>query len=194
MTLRAHAPAPWPPLGHGLHLDQATERGRQIIRRAAHDAHLREEPLGSNRAPYLDALCTRFGIPLGSYWCALWAGAVLIDCGCLVPGAFADCDRWLPYLVPVTAVSPGDRTGAAILYGTRGTGPVDPDYQVMKATGWNAVHLGLVADGTTTPMITVEGNRGYAGSPTNNGVAVDFAPTYRPDVLGLVLPRPSETV
>ena len=189
MTLVTLPARPWPLMGHGLHLSQATELGQRIITRAAYDAHVREEPLGSNRSPYLDQLCDRFGIPRGSYWCGVIFGAWWIDCECRVPRDFADCDRWLPYLVPASAVPRKERTGAAILYGTRGTGPIDPDYTVMKASGWNAVHIGAVADWTTDPPITAEGNRGYAGSKSNNGVAVDFAPSYRNDVLGLVLPQ-----
>lgn len=188
MTLIRLPAAPWPPMGHGLNLERAGELAQRIITRAAYDAHVREEPLGSNRSPYLDALCDRFRIPRGSYWCALIAGAWWVDCGYQVPKLFPDCDRWLPYLVPAESVPRERRAGAAILYGVRGSGGIDPDFTVMKARGWDARHIGLVADWTTDPPITAEGNRGYSKT-TNNGVAVDFGPPNRSDILGLVLPR-----
>jgi hypothetical protein len=190
VTLIRLPAAPWPPMGHGLHLDQASELAQRIITRAAYDAHVREEPFGSNRSAYLDALCDRFKIPRASFWCGVVAGAWWIDNDCQVPKDFPDCDRWLPYLVPAASIPRKLRVGAAILYGVRGVGGVDPDYTLMKARGWNAWHIGLVADWTTDPPITVEGNRGYAGNPnTNNGVAVDMAPSFRADILGIVLPH-----
>jgi hypothetical protein len=190
MTLVKLPASPWPAIGHGLNLEKATELGQRIIMRAAYDAHVREQPLGSNRSPYLDSLCDRFRIPRGSYWCGLVFGAWWIDCECQVPRDFPDCDRWLPYLVSVESVPRAQRAGAAILYGKPGVGPLDPDYRVMKKRGWDAWHIGAVADWLTDPPITCEGNRGYGpASGTNNGVAVDFAPSYRKDILGLVLPR-----
>ena len=51
----------------------------------------------------------------------------------------------------------------------------------------DAHHIGVVV--RLDPMVlTIEGNRGFAGS-TNNGVAVDIGPMLRRDVLGYFHPR-----
>jgi len=37
--------------------------------------------------------------------------------------------------------------------------------------------------------LTIEGNRAYAGTTSNNGVAVDIGPMMRKDILGYVSPE-----
>jgi hypothetical protein len=162
-------PAPW------LTEANSTALQRRIVHRALRDDGVLEQPLGSNRSPYLDGLCRWAGIPLGSWWCALWVGKVYADAGCQLPRQFPSCDAWLPFAVPVDSVPPKERVGCAILYGVPG----------------DARHIGIVARVPASgPMLTIEGNRAYLGSASNNGVAVDLAPTMRRDVLGLVRPIP----
>ena len=37
--------------------------------------------------------------------------------------------------------------------------------------------------------LTIEGNRSFAGTTSNNGVAVDIGPMLRKDILGYVSPE-----
>lgn len=53
----------------------------------------------------------------------------------------------------------------------------------------DAKHIGIIVRCEPDLTLTTEGNRGYAGSETNNGVCVDTAPLTRKDILGVVRPR-----
>lgn len=147
-----------------------------IVRRSERDDGILEQPWASNRGTRLDAMTARAGSPLGSWWCGIWSGAVWADCGALVPKDYPATDAFLPHLVPTP------RPGAAILYGVRG----------------DAHHIGIVTRLATgmpgakpgRDCLTREGNRGYAGSASNNGVAVDQGPLTRLDVLGFMPARP----
>lgn len=173
MPLIVKPPQPWPASAAWLTDTNATDLQRRIVRRALHDDGILETPLGSNRSPYLDSLCEWAGSPVASYWCAIWAGRVWADAGAKVPLGFPSCDAWLPFATALESVPQELRVGACVLYG-RGT---------------DAQHIGIIARVHPQLVLTIEGNRGYAGSGTNNGVAVDLAPLTRKDVLGLVLPE-----
>lgn len=192
MTLITKPPAPTLELGGWMADPVYTDVQRRIVRRALRDSQHTETPLGSNRSPYLDALCAWAGSPVGSYWCGIWAGAVYVDAGCRVPNLFPSCDQWLPWLIDPETIPIAERVGCAILYGKPGTAPVGPDVGAMLASGWDAKHIGIVTQWVRDPwelVTTTEGNRGYFGlavGTPNNGVAVDTAPQIRKDVLGLV--------
>lgn len=171
MTLRRFTSFDYPygagiaPVAGWLDQSNSTELQRKIIVRAFADIGILEVPLGSNRGKRIDEYTRRAGSPLASWWCAIWAGAVFRDVGALVPEGYPSCDKWLPYLQREPVL------GSAILYGVRG----------------NAHHIGIVA--RLSPLVlTIEGNRGYAGT-TNNGVAVDIGPLQRKDILGYFVPR-----
>src|SRR5688572_4474089 len=137
--------------------ENCTELGYRVVCRALKDVGIVETPLGSNRGVRIDALTRRAGLEPPQWWCAIWAGAVFIDAGAAVPKGYALTDNWLPYLVSEPAI------GAAVLYGLRRPGPVRRDM--------DAHHIGIVV--RLDPIaLTIEGNRGYAGT-TNNGIAVD---------------------
>jgi hypothetical protein len=159
--------------------DNCTELEYKIVVRAWDDIGTYEDPLTSNRGIRIDEWTKRAGSPPGSWWCAIWAGCVYADCGVPVPVGFPLTDAWLPFLRKVP------RPGAMILYGLRRRGPVVADM--------DAHHIGIVARWEPKWPIpqyrinTVEGNRGFAGT-TNNGVAVDFGPVTRADILGYVYP------
>jgi len=179
-------------LGEWMYAPKYTELQRRIVLRALNDNNHHETPLGSNRSPYLDALADWAKIPRGQYWCALWVGAVLAACGLRIPKDFANCDTWLPYLVDVKSLAAEQRVACAILYGKRGTAAISDDWQGMKKSGWDAVHIGLCTNWLRDPydlVISTEGNRGYQGLPIgtpNNGIAIDTAPVVRKDMLGLI--------
>lgn len=198
MTLIIKPPSPWPALGAWLSAPGYTGLQRGIGLRALQDDGVLEyDPVtgqfGTNRSPYLDELCRWAGVPLGSYWCAIWVARVFADALVKIPRDFPACDAWMPYLVNPERLSHRERVGCAVLYGVRGTGGVLADYRQMKANGWDAKHIGIVTQWLPPPSrfaLTTEGNRGYTGLPTNNGVAVDTAPLQRKDVLGLIVPVP----
>lgn len=165
MPLKVFAPDAWPSMAGWLSSENSTPLGRNIIYRAMADVGILEVPLASNRGVRIDRMTKRAGSPLGSWWCAIWVGAVFADCGALVPSGYPACDAWLPYMTTKPVI------GAAVLYGVRG----------------DAHHIGIVA--RLDPMVlTIEGNRGFAGT-TNNGVAVDIGPMQRRDILGYVHPK-----
>ena len=162
--------------------DNCTELQYRIVERAFRDVGIYETPPGSNRGTRIDAYAKRAGSPLGSWWCAIWAGAVFADCGAMIPKNYPLTDEWTPHLVDEPVV------GAAILYGLRKRGPVRRDM--------DAHHMGIVVRYEPDWPVrqyrinTIEGNRGFAGT-TNNGVAVDFGPVTRTDILGYFHPRES---
>lgn len=155
--------------------ENCTELGFRIALRAWKDIGIVEVPLGSNRGTRIDRYAQRAGSPLGSWWCAIWAGAVFADAGALVPKGYPLTDNWLPHITDKPVI------GAAVLYGLRKRGPVRSDM--------DAHHIGIVVR-LDPLMLTVEGNRGYAGT-TNNGVAVDIGPVTRKDILGYMHPTPA---
>jgi hypothetical protein len=158
--------------------------------RAWADLGILEVPNGSNRGIRIDAMAKRLGFTFksgqpGVYWCAIWASCVAADCGLLVPEGGALTDHWLPFTKPgkwdaVPAV------GDFVLYGLRRPGPV---------VDWgDAHHIGLLArlpepDQDQALTLTIEGNRSFAGTASNNGVAVDLGPMMRKDILGYVSPH-----
>lgn len=174
MALVRMAAEPWPrTAGWLVPGDNCTELQHKIVLRALQDVGITEVPLGSNRGTRIDRYTKRAGSPLASWWCAIWAGAVFIDCGALVPRGYAATDNWLPHLTNTPAI------GAAVLYGLRKKGPVRADM--------DAHHIGIIA--RLDPLVlTIEGNRAYAGT-SNNGVAVDIGPPNRKDILGYVHPQ-----
>lgn len=146
-----------------------------IVRRTERDDGILEQPWASNRGVRIDKMTVRAGSPLGSWWCGIEVGTVFRDCGMYVPQEYGAVDAWLPYLVSTP------RIGSAIIYGVRGDGH----------------HIGIVTRiGTGMPnapadgILTREGNRSFAGTTSNNGVAVDQGPVQRRDILGYVRPRP----
>jgi hypothetical protein len=194
VTLISRPAPPSTVLGDWMNAPVYQSIQRVIVRQALEDSNKHESPLGSNRSPFIDAITRWAGSPLGSYWCAIWAGAVYVASGCRVPQLFPACDYWLPYMVDTKALTADERVGCAILYGKRGTMPITPGATVAayKNAGWDAQHIGIVTNWIRDPydlVITTEGNRGYAGLPVgtpNNGIAIDTAPLTRKDVLGLV--------
>lgn len=144
----------------------STALQRRIVERALLDVGTLETPLGSNwgvrLARYIEAAGFKKPVP----WCGIVVGRWFIDAGALVPADYPDCDAWLPHLRPDPV------PGAAVLFGTPG----------------NAKHIEIVARLDTLPM-TIGGNRGVPGNPTNDGIGVfGPIPLTRKDVLGYVHP------
>lgn len=169
------APKEWPSDAGWLVTSGAeancTQLQYAVVLRALKDVGILEVPLASNRGVRIDSYLRRAGVPESlitsgkGWWCAAAAGAWLLDCGVPVPADYAATAAWLPYI--------GDEPcpGAIVLYGVNGV----------------PHHIGVLA--RQKPMVlTIEGNRGYAGT-TNNGVACDIGPMLRKDILGYVRPE-----
>lgn len=155
----------WPRLAGWLDDSNSTPLERMIVERAMRDDGINEVPLGSNRGTRIDAMTKRAGLTPPVWWCAIAVGTWFIDCGCLVPADYPATNAWKPYLVSTP------RIGSAILYGVGGV----------------AHHIGIVAR-LDPLLLTIEGNRGYAGT-TNNGQAVDLGPQKRTDIMGYIRPK-----
>jgi hypothetical protein len=138
---------PTTPLIQRLIVEKAIKQGVGML----------EDPPGSNRGKDIDALNNRAKVPVGSYWCASWAGSVWADAGAEIPAGYASCDRWMEWAKKTnrwTTHTPA--AGCAVLYGVPG----------------DAKHIGIVI--RTTPMIlSLEGNSTVEGSKfERNGTAV----------------------
>lgn len=149
----------------------STDLERDVVERAFDDIGILEDPLGSNQGTRINEWTKRAGLPAGQWWCAIWVGAVLADCGLKIPNGYPACDNWLPYIDKVK-VPP--RAVCVVLYGLR------------KATNrLDAHHIGIVV--RKDPLVlTIEGNRSFAGTASNNGLAVDIGPMTRRDILGYI--------
>ncbi len=199
--------------------ENCTQEGYDLVLRGACDDAIWEDPWGSNTGPENSRL--RRYIKRAGYgdqpesWCGCWLGAVYSDRGMYVPEYYGGVDQWLPYSMPITQqelkarVKSGSELvkrlpGAAIIYGKRGTIPLQmPDgrgysVEALKRSGWDGIHIGMITraelnagapDGVA--ILTREGNRGY-GITGNVGVAVDEAPTERHDVIAIHIPRRAE--
>ncbi len=181
MTMRAFPREPWPSPFSWVPKPME-QLGLAILERTRADLGILETPLGSNRGPEIERYLRRAHVPEGiilagkGWWCAAWAGCMWIDAGAAVPADFGNCDKWIPYLERCTAKELATRAhpGDVVLYGLVKDGKLD------------AHHIGIVW--RAEPLVlTVEGNRGFAGT-TNNGIAVDIGPMVRTDVLGVVRP------
>src|SRR5450759_4289394 len=103
-----------------------------IIRRAQRDIPILENPYGSNRSPEIDALCERFGVPLASYWCALWAAGVWQDAGASIPPVDdsknwhpAKAETWRRWAIATGRLSLKPALGYAVLYGPNARPPAE---------------------------------------------------------------------
>lgn len=186
MPLITKSAETWPRmLGWLVPGENCTELGYRICERAMRDVGILEVPNGSNRGGRIDRMTRRAGLKPPVWWCAVEVGAVFIDCGCRVPQNYAGTDYWLPY-VRDGRWNAKPRPGDAVIYGLKKPGPV---------VKWgNAHHIGIIVrvpelDRGQLLTLTIEGNRSYAGTSSNNGIAVDIGPMVRSDILGYVDPE-----
>jgi hypothetical protein len=119
-----------------------------VVREACAALGICEEPPGSNRGPEIDGWNRAAGVPLASYWCASFAGAMWQRAGIEPPRGYASCDRlmaWGQQTGRWTAHVPS--LGALVLYGVPG----------------DARHVGVIV--RITPLVlSVEGNTTVEGS------------------------------
>lgn len=175
----------WPrALGWLVPGENCTELAYRICNRALCDLGILEVPNGSNLGVRVERMIRRAGLNPPQPWCACEVGSVFGDCQVPVPEGYALTDTWLPF-VREGRWDATPHVGDAILYGKREKGPV--------VTWGNAHHIGIVVRVPELKLgqkllLTIEGNRGFAGSNTNEGVGVGLGPVTRNDILGYVSP------
>lgn len=151
-----------------------------IVRRAQKDVPIIENPLGSNRSPEIDAMCKRWGVPLASYWCALWVATVWADAGAEVPPVSnkkawhpAIAETWRQWAFETGRFSMVPKLGYAPLYGTRGLGP--------------AHHIGACVVSTAPILMDLEGNTSETGF-SREGTLTDLKRVDTDRLIGYVAP------
>lgn len=137
-----------------------------IIRRAQRDIPILENPVGSNRSPEIDAMCKRWGVPLASYWCALWAASVWADAGAEVPPVSnakawhpAIAETWHQWALETGRFGLTPQLGFASLYGHSGKGP--------------AVHIGACVTAIAPMVRNFEGNTSEVGFSREGELTAD---------------------
>lgn len=149
------------------------ELQRNIVKRAICDVGICEMPPGSNRSGRIDEYNKKSGAPVGSYWCASWAGAVWWEAGSeKLPSGYASCDNFMAWAKRTNRWTDEPGYGYAVLYGKPG----------------DASHIGIVVR-LDPILLNVEGNTSFAGF-SRNGVAVDLKPVDTRRVLGYASPTP----
>lgn len=148
---------------------------RAVVRRAHADIGIEENT--ANRSPYIDAVVTNAGSPLGSAWCGCIAHQWARDVGAARPPKDAGAVRaWVKW---------------AQASGT--WRPVTSDYQPQPgdwvcydmAPDGTADHIGLVARVHTRGVRSIEGNTSWAGF-SREGVAVTMKPVTTARILGYI--------
>jgi hypothetical protein len=152
-----------------------------IIRRAQRDIPIMENPVGSNRSPEIDALCKRYGVPLGSSWCALWLSAVWEDSGAEIPPVDdskgwhpAKAETWRQWAIATGRLTHTPSLGCAAVFG-------NPGHHVAACVV------------STTPFITdLEGNTSETGF-SREGELTELKRTNLAGLFGYISPTPVET-
>jgi hypothetical protein len=152
-----------------------------IVRGAQADVPILEDPPLSNRSPEIDAMCREFGVPLASYWCALWAAKIWKAAGAAIPPIDdakgwhpAKAETWRQWAFATSSFSSEPMIGAAALYAPNGKGPAD--------------HIGACVSSITPILMDFEGNTSGAGFDRNGELAT-VKPIDRVRLLGYVIPR-----
>lgn len=150
-----------------------------IVSRAQRDIPILENPLYSNLSPEINALCDRFGVPRGSYWCALWAAAVWQDAGAPIPPTEGDshpakADSWRLWALKTGRFSTKPSVGAAVLYGT-------PEH---------ADHIGVCVVSLFPLLLDFEGNTSF-GAFNRNGEIATVKLVDEARVIGYITPEPT---
>lgn len=161
--------------------DDLPDLNVRIIRGCQADVPILENPPLSNRSPEIDAMCDEFGVPLASYWCALWAAKVWKAAGAMIPPIDdhrgwhpAKAETWRQWALAEGLFSHTPVLGAAVLYGAQGHEP--------------AHHIGAALASITPVLLDYEGNTSGAGY-SRNGELATIKPVATSLLIGYVQPR-----
>lgn len=153
---------------------------RLIITTAQSEIPILENPVGSNRSPEIDAMCKEFGVPLGSYWCALWTAHVWREAGAEIPpikGHWhpASCQTWLEWARETGRFTNKPELGYASLYGKKGQGPAE--------------HIGCCVVSKFPITMDLEGNTSLDGF-SREGELTGLKQVAQGRLIGYVSPLP----
>lgn len=154
------------------------ELRRALVRRAHADIGIEENT--ANRSPYIDAVVTEAGSPLGSAWCGCIARRWAKDAGAAFPPKEAGAVRaWVKW-------SQAEGTWRAV---TSDHVPQPGDWVIydMSPDGI-ADHIGVVARVHSRGVRSIEGNTSWAGF-SREGVVVAMKPVTTARILGFIVPR-----
>lgn len=155
-----------------------------LNQRIIHEAQIRipilEDPPLSNRSPEIDAMCRRFGVPLASYWCALFAADIWTDAGAEIPPTHGDshpakAESWRLWALKTGRFSPVPILGAAVLYGAGGHEPAE--------------HIGAALASIHPFLADFEGNTSGMGY-SRNGELATLKQVDTDRLIGYVSPVP----
>ena len=153
----------------------------EIIRRTQLMLPILEDPPLSNRSPEIDAMCDRWGVPRGSYWCALLAATVWADSGAAVPPIDekrgwhpAKAETWRQWSLAEGLFTGEPAHGCAVLYGVNGHEPAE--------------HIGACIMSVKPILMDAEGNTSLDGYSRNGEIAtIKMVNVNR--LIGYVMPR-----
>lgn len=153
----------------------------EIIRRAQLDTPILENPPLSNRSPEIDAMCREFGVPLGSYWCALWTASIWKAAGAAIPPVNeskgwhpAKAETWRQWALEEGLFSGIPQLGCATLYGSGGNPPAE--------------HIGCALASITPVKLDFQGNSSGAGY-SRNGELATLKQVDGDRLIGYISPR-----
>ena len=161
--------------------DTTPALNQRIIRLAQADVPILENPPLSNRSPEIDAMCREFGVPLASYWCALWAAKIWKAAGAAIPPIIsrrgwhpAIAETWRQWALEEGLFSGVPQLGCATLYGKGGNPPAD--------------HIGVALASVTPIKMDFQGNTSGAGF-SRNGELATLKPVDGDRLIGYITPR-----
>lgn len=153
----------------------------EIIRRVQLVIPILENPPLSNRSPEIDAMCKRFGVPLGSYWCALLVADIWTEAGAAIPPVDekrgwhpAKAETWRQWALAEGLFTGIPELGCATLYGAGGNAPAE--------------HIGCALASITPVKMDFQGNTSGAGY-SRNGELATLKQVDGDRLIGYVTPR-----
>lgn len=153
----------------------------RIIRLAQADVPILENPPLSNRSPEIDAMCREFGVPLKSYWCALWKAKIWKAAGAAIPPIIsrrgwhpAIAETWRQWALEEGLFTGTPQLGCGTVYGKRGDPPAE--------------HVGVALASIAPVKMDFQGNTSGAGY-ARNGELATLKPVDLTRLIGYVTPR-----
>lgn len=154
----------------------------RIIRGAQADIPILENPIGSNRSSEIDAWAKRWGVPLGSPWCAGWTNEKWVAAGAETPPWNPHnphqhpwiAEWWRQWALLNGTFSDVPVLGAAVLYGKNGHEP--------------ATHIACCVVSIAPILMDFEGNTSETGF-SREGELTGLKRVNTDRLIGYVHPR-----
>jgi hypothetical protein len=160
--------------------DDLDPRTLVLIRSIQADLPILENPFGSNRSPEIDAMCRKYGVPLGSSWCALWASEKREAGSYEIPPIHGDmhparAESWHVWAKQTGRFVRAPQIGYATLYDFNGSGAAD--------------HIAAAVMSVVPVLMDAQGNTSQVGV-SRNGELAAIKPVDTRFVLGYVALEP----